>query len=129
MTYKLYIVVLFIGMTSFACSQPKADKPLLVTTLTFDYLEGCETGKGDCKPIEIVRHSKQDSVLLIFPGGGTLSDVYLRSPDKKIELHDTKRALEGKPRLNLTGLNDGSYTAHMISCALGGACTIILKTE
>lgn len=99
-------------------------------TLHFAYLEGCETGKGDCKPIEIVRQNKQDSVVLIFPSGGTESDVYLRSSkNKMVELHDKKLAGQGKPTLNLTNLDDGEYYANIISCGLGGSCLIRLKTK
>jgi hypothetical protein len=98
--------------------------------LDFAYLEGCETGKGACKPVEILRQTKQDSILLVFPSGGTESHVYLRSAtDKRIELHDSRKAGQRKPTLNLTKLDDGEYTASIISCGLGGSCMIRLKTK
>ena len=110
--------------------QTKINKKVIVHTLDFAYLEGCETGKGDCKPIEIVRKSKTDSVILIFPSGGTESDVYLRSAkNKKVELHDKKLTGQGKPTLNLTNLDDGEYSANIISCGLGGSCLVRLKTK
>lgn len=110
--------------------QTKLNKNIVVQTLDFAYLEGCETGKADWKPIEIFRKSKQDSVVLIFPSGGTESDVYLHSTkEKKLELHDKKVSGQGKPTLNLTNLDDGEYSANIISCGLGGSCLLRLKTK
>ena len=122
--------ILFILTTLASCSQTKLNKNIVAQTLDFTYLEGCETGKGDCKPIEIFRKTKQDSVVLIFPSGGTESDVYLHSTkDKKIELHNKKVSGQGKPTLNLTNLDDGEYSANIISCGLGGSCLVRLKTK
>ena len=115
-------------MTS--CGQTNLNKNVVVQILDFDYLVGCETGKGNCKPIEIFRKSMQDSVILIFPSGGTESDVYLRdTKNKNLELHDKKVSGQGKPSLNLTNLDDGEYTANIISCGLGGSCLVRLKTK
>ncbi|MBI3519851.1 MAG: hypothetical protein HY062_10900 [Bacteroidetes bacterium] len=125
----LQILFLFFVISTCSVGQTTADRKVIVQTLDFDYLEGCETGKGDCKPIEIVRQTKQDSVLLVFPSGGTFSDVYLRAKDLKTDLHDQKKAGQGKPQLNMTGLADGEYSANIISCGLGGSCLIRLKTK
>jgi hypothetical protein len=46
-------------------------------TVTFEYIEGCETGKGECYPVNINRKTINDSILIYFPNGGTISDVYL----------------------------------------------------
>ena len=84
MTKTLNILTVFSLLTLTACGQTKTNnKKVVVQNLDFTYLEGCETGKGDCKPIEIVRQSKQDSVVLIFPSGGTESDVYLHYAKNK----------------------------------------------
>ena len=124
------ILTLFTLTTLTSCGQTKLNKKVVLQTLDFAYLEGCETGKRDCKPIEIVRQSRQDSVLLIFPSGGTQSDVYLHSAkDKSLELHDQKVSGQGKPTLNLTNLDDGEYAANIISCGLGGSCLVRLKTK
>ena len=123
------IIILLIAISFCSCGQSNVDKKVIVTTLDFDYLEGCETGKGDCRPIEIFRQTKQDSLLLIFPSGGTISDVYLRSKDLKVQLHDKKTTGQGNPQINMTGLADGEYSANIISCGLGGACIIKLKTK
>ncbi len=111
-------------------SQTKSNHKTIIKTLDFAYLEGCETGKGACKPVEILRLTKQDSILLVFPSGGTESHVYLRSAtDKRIELHDWRKAGQGEPTLYLTKLDDGEYTAGIASCGLGGSCMIRLKTK
>ena len=126
----LSILTLFLLTELTSCGQTKTRKNVVVQTLNFYYLEGCETGKGDCKPIEIFRQNKQDSVLLVFPSGGTQSDVYLHSTkNKNIELHDKKVSGQGKPTLNLTNLDDGEYSANIISCGLGGSCLVRLKTK
>ena len=118
----------FISLTSYG--QTRLNKSIVIQTLDFTYLEGCETGKGDCLPIEIVRQCKNDSVLLIFPSDGTESDVYLHSTsNKNLKLHDKKFLGQGKPTLNLTNLDDGEYSANIISCGLGGSCLVRIKTK
>lgn len=130
MTKTFFILTFFILTTLTSCGQTKLNKTVVMQALDFAYLEGCETGKGDCKPIEIVRQSRKDSVLLIFPSGGTQSDVYLHSAkDKSFELHDQRFSGQGKPTLNLTNLDDGEYSANIISCGLGGSCLVRLKTK
>jgi hypothetical protein len=108
-----------------SCSQ--TNHKTIIQALDFAYLEGCETGKGACKPIEILRQTRQDSILLVFPGGGTESHVYLHSATDK--RNDRRKAGQGGLTLDLTKLDDGEYTASMISCGLGGSCKIRLKTK
>ncbi len=113
-----------------SCGQTNTNRILIKEVLTFEYLEGCETGKGDCKPIEIFRQNKNDSILLVFPSGGTESDVYLYSMKEiNFKLQDKKVKGQGLPKINLTTLEDGEYTASVISCGLGGSCIIRLKTK
>ena len=123
---KTFFILTFFVLTV-SCIQTKLNKNFIVKTLDFDYLEGCETGKGNCKPIEIFR---QNSVLLVFPSGGTQSDVYLHcAKNKNLQLHDKKVSGQDKPTLNLTNLDDGEYAANIISCGLGGSCLVRLKTK
>jgi hypothetical protein len=127
-TFTILTLFTLTVLTSFG--QAKVNNKAVIKTLDFAYLEGCETGKGGCKPIEIIRQSKQDSVLLIFPSGGTESDVFLHiSNNKNFELHDKKISGQGKPTLNLTNLEDGEYSANIISCGLGGSSLVRLKTK
>jgi hypothetical protein len=127
---KYIILSIFsIFIISICFGQTKINRGIIVTILDFAYLEGCETGKGDCKPIQIFRKNRQDSLVLIFPSGGTSSSVYLRSSnDNSIELNDKKSSGQGKPFLNLTNLADGKYSASIMSCGLGGSCSILIKT-
>ena len=105
-------------------------------------MEGCETGKGDCKPIVLTRHSLQDSVKVIFPSGGTSSSVFVYTGEEFIPWfkgtpndqpkplrHDHKYSGEGRPAIDLTGLPDGKYSAYMLSCNLGGSLELFIVTE
>jgi hypothetical protein len=103
----------------------------IIHTISFQWLEGCETGKGDCNPVLITRQHITDTVHLVFPSGGTSSSVYLYagSAINNPIRQDNKRAGQGQPCLYLTGLPDGRYRAHMLSCAVGGFFSIIIKTN
>ena len=71
---KHSIITIFFSLTFLiSCQQPNNRKNKIVYTVDFNYLEGCETGKGDCKPVTLARHSIQDSIVVIFPAGGTQS--------------------------------------------------------
>lgn len=128
---KLVLLVLASFLSCMGvCGQEAGKSKVVMATIDFDYLQGCETGKGACKPIEIGRQSIKDSVIVIFPAGGTVTEVSLRSlSDKTVRLYDKKFEGQGKPTFSLTGLKDGEYTAGMISCGLGGSCVIRLKTN
>jgi len=103
----------------------------IVHTISFKWLEGCETGKGDCNPVLINRQHITDTVQLVFPSGGTSSSVYLYAGSSISDpiREDNKRVGQGQPCLYLTGLPDGRYRAHMLSCAVGGIFSIIIKTN
>ncbi len=104
----------------------------------FDVLEGCETGQGKCDPVTITRSSLSDSVVLIFPSGGTQSDVFLYDVNEKDKSafsqpkpirQDQRFAGEGKPSLDLTGLPDGKYRSQMVACGLGGGFDLVIATS
>jgi len=114
----------------------------IVHKVEFNYMEGCETGKGDCKPVVLIRQSLQDSIKVIFPIGGTASSVHIypdtsfirwirgNPSDQPTPLrNDNKTFSEGNPILDLTGLPDGKYIPHMSSCNLGASFEVIIKTE
>ena len=76
------------------------------------------------------RQSIYDSIRLIFPLGDTASSVYLyKTLLGKSLRQDHKRAGEGQPSLDLTGLPDGNYAAHMLACAMGGGFSVVIKTN
>lgn len=133
---KIIFALLFMLIACFV--QGQSNK--ISHTLTFGYIEACETGDRVCDPVNINRQSINDSILLFFPNGGTISDVYLyadsifeqwvnKTIDKPEFLrHDKKHAEQGLLKIDMTGLSDGTYRAHMLSCALGGVIEINLKT-
>jgi hypothetical protein len=122
----LFFSLLIAGLSS--CTQAVAYK--IIYTVDFDWLEGCETGKGDCNPVILERRSIDDSIRMIFPSGGTSTviDLYTLMPERPL-LEDHKRAGEGRPLLDLTGLPDGNYRTQMYSCGLGGGFTVIIQTR
>jgi hypothetical protein len=140
---RFLLIVTFIVLTCLATSgQTGSTKKNIVYTVDFDYLKGCETGKGDCKPVTIERQSTQDSITLVFPSGGTLTDVYLYTESSFVKWmsgtpkdepkplrHDRKEAGQGNPFLDLTGLPDGKYSPRMLGCGLGGGFKLTIMTK
>lgn len=140
---RILLIVTFTILTCLASfGQSGSKNQNIVYTVDFDYLEGCETGKGDCNPVTIERHSKKDSITLIFPNGGTLTDIYLYTEssftkwmsgtpqdEPKPLRHDHKEANQGKPFLDLTGLPDGKYRPRMLGCGLGGGFKLTIVTK
>jgi len=49
----------------------KGIEKVRISIVDFDYWEGCETGKGDCKPLAFIRGSKDENWFLFMPCGGT----------------------------------------------------------
>lgn len=128
---KRVITFLILVLFCFGCHS-QVEKNKIIHKIDFAFLEGCETGTGDCKPVTITRQSLSDIVSLVFPSGGTASGAYLHSDIEgkdSIIRQDNRMIGEGKPTLDLTGLPDGKYSANMISCGLGGGFELILITE
>lgn len=101
-----------------------------LSQLDHTYWESCETGEGPCNPITITRHSINEKCFLIMPCGGTLTDVVL-TPSGASDpiLSVTTEAYECPPTFELTNVPDGTYTASMLSCSLGGSVEINLQTK
>ena len=95
--------------------------------IDFDYWEGCEAGKQDCKPLTFTRMENQKNWFLIMPCGGTETDVKISGKNFSQDM----RFQPGNcpPMLELTNMLDGKYFANMTSCNLGGTVTINLKTK
>ena len=108
--------------------------------IPFAFLEGCEMGNAPCDPVNIVRSHADETWFLVFPAGGTQSDVYLHSVGANGEIwmcqgelaepvrHDGC-GLEGNPVINLAGVPDGKYQLSMLSCGLGGSFALNLSTK
>jgi hypothetical protein len=94
--------------------------------IKFDYWEGCETGKGECKTLNFVRQKTDKKWFLIMPCGGTETAITIsgRNFNKELHLyHDNC-----PPYLDLSNLTDGNYLANMRACGLGGSVTFNLTT-
>ena len=99
-----------------------------VNYVDFDYWEGCETGKGECKPLNFTRTKEEKNWFLIMPCGGTETSMTVSSSDNYFL--QTQNIFHDKcpPFLNLTDLKDGKYFANMLACGLGGSVEFNLKT-
>ena len=108
--------------------------------IPFDFLEGCEMGTAPCDPVNIVRSTEDENWFLVFPSGGTQSDVYLHAVGANGEIwkcqgkavepirHDDSGP-EGLPVISLAGVPDGQYQLSMLSCGLGGNFALHLSTK
>ena len=125
--YLLAFLSLFTGSTVFG--QTNADNKIEFT-VDREYWEACETGLGDCAPLTLRRDSKQDSVLLVMPCGGTTTTVVLSGPGLEKPIQKvTVSSNDCPPSFDLTGLPDGKYEAYMKACGLGGGISFYLKTK
>ncbi len=108
----------------------KGIEKVRISFVDFDYWEGCETGKGKCKPLTFTRSSKDENWFLLMPCGGTATTVTLtasgqNTPIQKISIGHS----ECPPIFDLTNLTDGKYFAYMLACGLGGQIEINLTTK
>jgi len=101
-----------------------------ISAVDFEYWEGCETGKGKCKPLTFTRISKKENWFLIMPCGGTSTSVTLTASGQSNPIQKTDlRHFECPPVFELTNLPDGKYFANMLACGLGGSIEINITTE
>jgi hypothetical protein len=100
-----------------------------INFIDFDYWEGCETGKGACKPLNFTRTRGEKNWFLIMPCGGTETSVTVSSAD--MSFSDQQHLFHDKcpPFLELTNLKDGRYFANMRACGLGGSVEFNLTTN
>jgi len=100
-----------------------------INFIDIDYWEGCETGKGDCKPLTFTRCKQEKKWFLIMPCGGTETSVKISGIDNsfKKQLHLFHNNCP--PYIELTDLADGRYSAYMTACGLGGQVKFNLKTN
>jgi hypothetical protein len=94
--------------------------------IEFDYWEGCETGKGECKPLTFTRTEKEINWFVIMPCGGTETAIAISGQNFKKELHFNHDNCP--PYLDLSNMNDGKYSANMRACGLGGTVEFSLIT-
>ena len=139
---RITFITILSALNLFSQNEQITTNEKITFQVEADYIEGCETGKGDCSPIIITRQNSSDSIILNLPIGGTQSDVFLYDAvvfkkwmkgklkvDPTPLLHDQKFIGQGNPQLDLTGLADGKYKMHFLSCGLGGIFELIIRTE
>jgi hypothetical protein len=101
-----------------------------LSTVDFDYWEGCETGKGDCKPLTFTRISNIENWFLIMPCSGTSTSITLTESGQNCPIQKTSVGYsECPPIFDLTKMTDGKYFAYMLGCGLGGKIEINIRTE
>ena len=112
----------------------KGIEKVKISTVDFNYWEGCETGKGKCKPLTFTRKSKIKNWFLFMPCGGTATTVTLSKqqgiPKENNIIQKTEIThSECPPIFDLTNLADGKYYAYMLACGLGGQIEINIRTK
>lgn len=107
----------------------KGIEKVKISYVDFDYWEGCETGKGECKPLTFIRGTKDENWFLFMPCGGTATSVTLTASGQNNPIQKTNIGhSECPPIFDLTDLADGKYFAYMLACGLGGQIEINLTT-
>ncbi len=94
-----------------------------------DFMEGCETGQGLCEDQVFTRDFAGQPAFIIMPCGGTFSTVYLRHSSALLVQEKNVGAAECPPFFDVTDLKDGDFSISMMSCGLGGAFRIQLKSN
>ena len=112
----------------------KGIEKIRISFVDFAYWEGCETGKGECKPLTFIRSSKDENWFLFIPCGGTATTVTLSKQTGIPKDNETIQKCvitysDCPPTFNLTNLKDGKYFAYMLACGLGGQIEINIMTE
>lgn len=126
----LTISLLLLGLST------KGQYDKISYVLTRENIEESENGSVACFALSLNRKTINDTVLLFFPTSGTISDVYLYADSvflknldtAKFLRHDKKYATQGVLEIDMTGLADGKYKAHILACGVGGNVEINIKT-
>lgn len=127
---RLFIIASMLLLFVTATSGQTKEKKTLKFSVDRDYWEGCETGQGECKPLLFERNSKEDSVVLIMPCGGTFTTVNLTRAGQKDPIKTLSIGHKDcPPTFDLTGMADGEYGAYMLACGLGGPIKFTLRTK
>ncbi|HEX8656673.1 MAG TPA: hypothetical protein VF690_04030 [Hymenobacter sp.] len=116
-------------------------RPVKVVAISFEYLEACETGVGECHPVRINRQ-RGEAVKLVLPNAPLAAvSVWGEENFRKLSKHpgdyqpiirlpESKISADRKaPVLDLSALKDGTYHIGMTSCAVGGFFELRLRTE
>ena len=105
-------------------------------------IKGCETGEGNCLPINVSRSKISDSILICFPAQGKETAIYLYDSamctaikaglnviSQTYPLAKRSQFRHDQPCLDLSHLKDGKYYAHILGDGYGGLYQINLTTN
>lgn len=113
------------------CGWRMLEGSSITYAVPFNYIARAETSAVD--PIIVVRRHQDDSVRLEVPSGGTgTSAILYRDWDSSLQapLGTTKSSGgHAPPALDMTGLKDGNYTLHYLSCGAGAVMHVVLATK
>lgn len=145
MKASVYILGLILFFTS--CKPtPSAPGAQLKTgakpasEVQLEQLAACETGQGNCLPIEVKRQSKdaKTTVRFLISTRNMQMQLFDSSYPKQMEvvrdepikpIIDNYIEEDGYPIIDLTSLPDGKYYVHIIGEAVGGIFELNLKTK
>lgn len=136
---KHILLLLAAYFLSFYSSHSFTQKEYREIKISKEYIEGCETGIGDCKTI-VIEREKDELLYLTIPKGGTSTSVSLFKYDHKdhinvihekaIKSYNNLKAQENRfPKFNLSELDDDKYLILIFSCNLAGMFEFDLITK
>lgn len=110
--------------------EKKGIENIDLSYVSLAYWEACETGKGECPPLQLIRNPIYKTWYLFMPCGGTSTTVELFAADEKKPIQATRvSSSECPPVLNLTTLKNGKYQANMRACGLGGQIQLNISSK
>ena len=105
-------------------------KKVKTFVIDHDFLEGCETGQGFCDPKTFTRDFAGQKAFIIMPCGGSFSTVQLHHKSTPSPIQELSVKInECPPFFDVSALEDGEYSASMMSCGLGGGFKLQLKSN
>lgn len=140
---KTIILTLTTFVLAISCDQKTP--PQTVYKVEPVNMQGLRTKKDTVQALIISRKSIDDSTVILFPSGGTETEVVLhrqfeyknwksgkidQSPEVlRSDYESVNDSIEDGLRIDLTGLPDGNYVGEWITCSVGGYTVIELKTK
>ncbi len=112
----------------------KSISKVQIDEIEFDFWRECEEGSKKCKPLTFIRPKEKIKWFLIFPCGGTVTDIDISSKENSGKKKHIKTIIGSTntpcpPLIELTEEKDGTYYAYMIACGLGGQVEYNLITN
>lgn len=130
------VVALWLGSRATEAAAPPAQR----IDLKFEYLEACETGQGECRPV-VINRRKGEQVSVAFPliyrASVSLWDSVryeqhlAKQGIKPLEVKGSGDDIDNPASISfdLTKRADGTYRLWLASCGVGGVYEVRLKTR